>query len=128
MRVMIIAKACPASESAARPSAALAAAIDNFNQELIKAGVLLAAEALYPSATGKRMRLCDSKRIVVDGPFEPTRELVSRYWLWQVTSIDEAVEWLKRCPNLSQDETEMEIRPVMEMTPGERPCFQGLTA
>jgi hypothetical protein len=128
MRVMIIVKASQASETGAMPSAARVAAIDKFNEELVKAGVLLAAEGLYPSALGKRMRFCDSKRIVIDGPFEPTRELVSGYWLWQVTSIDEAVEWLKRCPYPSVDETEMEIRPVMEMTPRERASFQGFTS
>jgi len=124
MRVMIIVKASHASETGATPSVAMVTAIDKFNEELLKAGVLLAAECLRPSARGKRVRFCDSKRLVIDGPFEPTRELVSGYWLWQVTSIDEAVEWLKRCPNPSVGESEIEIRPVMEMTSGERTGFQ----
>ena len=128
MRVMVIVKATKESEQGSLPDPQLLEEMGKFNEELVKAGVLLAAEGLYPSALGKRMRFCDSKRIVIDGPFEPTRELVSGYWLWQVTSIDEAVEWLKRCPYPSVDETEMEIRPVMEMTSRERASFQGFTS
>lgn len=117
MRVMVIVKASKASEAGIMPSEALLSAMGKFNEELIKAGVLLAAEGLRPSVKGKRVRFSAEKRAVIDGPFAETKELVGGFWLWQVKSIDEAVEWLKRCPNPSPGESDVdvEIRPVFEM-------------
>jgi hypothetical protein len=85
-----------------------------FNEELVKAGVLLAADGLQPSSKGKRVRFAGEKRIVVDGPFTETKELIAGYWLWQVRSMEEAVEWVKRCPNPHDGESEIEIRQVFE--------------
>ena len=115
MKVMVLVKATKESEAGVMPSAALLTAMGHFNEELVKAGVLLAADGLRPSAQGKRVRFSGEKRIVMDGPFVETKELVAGYWLWQVKSIDEAVEWLKRCPNPMPGESEIEIRPVFEM-------------
>jgi hypothetical protein len=117
MRVMVIVKASKDSEAGKMPSSALLSAMGKYNEELIKAGVLLAGEGLRPSAKGKRVRFRGDKRIVIDGPFAETKELVGGFWLWQVKSIDEAVEWVKRCPNPTPGEPdiEIEIRPVFEM-------------
>jgi hypothetical protein len=117
MRVMVIVKASKDSEAGVMPSEALLSAMGKFNDELVKAGVLLAAEGLRPSAQGKRVRFWGEKRAVLDGPFAETKELIAGFWLWQVKSIEEAVEWLKRCPNPTPGETEIEIeiRPVFEM-------------
>jgi hypothetical protein len=114
MRVMVIVKASPESEAGGMPGQALLKAMGDFNDELIKAGVMLAGEGLHPSAKGKRVRFSGSSRTVVDGPFAETSELVAGYWLWQVKSMDEAVEWVRRCPNPMESDSEIEIRPVFE--------------
>jgi len=97
------------------PSEAMLAAMGKFNEELVKAGVMLAAEGLHPSSKGKRVRFAAAKRTVVDGPFAETKELVAGFWLWQCKSIEEAVEWVKRCPDpMPGEESEIEIRQVFE--------------
>jgi hypothetical protein len=96
------------------PGTELLAAMGNFNEELVKAGVMLAGEGLHPSAKGKRVRFSGKQRTVIDGPFAETHELVAGYWLWQVRSMDEAIEWVKRCPNPMEGDSEIEIRPVFE--------------
>ncbi len=115
MRVMVMVKATKDSEAGVMPSAELLAAMGKYNEQLVKAGVLLAGEGLKPSAQGKRVRFSGSKRTVTDGPFAETKELVAGFWLWQVKSMDEAVEWLKRCPNPMPGESDVEIRPVFEL-------------
>jgi hypothetical protein len=117
MRVMVIVKASKDSEAGVMPSATLLSAMGKFNEELVKAGVLLAGEGLRPSAKGKRVRFAGEKRVVIDGPFAETKELVGGFWLWQVKSMAEAVEWVKRCPNPTPGATdvEIEIRQVFEM-------------
>ena len=114
MRVMVMVKATLQSEAGEMPNTELLAAMGNFNEELVKAGVMLAGEGLHPSAKGKRVQFSGSRRTVVDGPFAETKELVAGFWLWQVKSIDEAVEWVKRCPNPMPVDSEIEIRPVFE--------------
>src|SRR5690606_37344438 len=99
MRVMVIVKATSHSEAGKMPGTELLAAMDNFNEELVKAGVMLAGEGLHPSARGKRVRFSGSQRTVIEGPFAQTSELVAGLWLWQVESMAEAVEWVRRCPN-----------------------------
>jgi hypothetical protein len=109
-------KATAGSETGAMPSAALLAEMGTFNDELVKAGILLAADGLAASGQGKRVRFEGGKRTVIDGPFTETKELVAGYWLWQVKSMEEAVEWVRRCPHPMPGETaEIEIRRVMEM-------------
>ena len=112
MRVMVIVKASKESESQVLPDGKILAEMGRYNEELVKAGVMLAAEGLHASAKGKRVRFSGAKRTVVDGPFTETKELIAGFWLWQVKSIDDAVEWLKRAPFDSG--TEVEIRPVFE--------------
>jgi hypothetical protein len=115
MRCMVIVKASRDSEAGVMPSEELLAAMGKYNEELVNAGVMLAGEGLHPSAKGKRVRFSGSQRTVVDGPFAETKELIAGYWLWQVASMDEAVEWVKRCPNpMPGVEAEIEIRPVFE--------------
>lgn len=114
MRVMVIVKATKDSEAGAMPSEELFAAMGRFNEELVQAGVMLAGEGLAPSAKGKRVRFSGAQRTVIDGPFAETKELIAGFWLWQVESMDEAVEWVKRCPNPMPGESEIEIRPVLE--------------
>jgi hypothetical protein len=114
MKVIVMVKASPASEAGVMPTQALLSAMGRFNEELVKAGVMLAGEGLHPSSRGKRVRFTDEKRTVIDGPFAETKELVAGFWLWQVKSIEEAVEWLKRCPNPMPEESEIEIRPLFE--------------
>jgi hypothetical protein len=114
MKVMVIVKSTADSEAGIMPSEALLRAMGEFNEELVRAGVLLAAEGLQPSVRGKRIKFCGKQRIVLDGPFAETKELIAGFWLWQVKSIDEAVEWLKRCPNPGPGESLIEIRPVFE--------------
>lgn len=111
MRVMVIVKASRESESGQMPTTEMLAAMGRFNEELADAGVLLAGEGLQPSSRGKRVRFAGSDRMVTDGPFAETRELVAGFWLWQVGSMDEAVAWLKKAPF---EDGEVEIRPVME--------------
>lgn len=114
MRVMVIVKATNESEAGKMPSTELLAAMGKFNEELVKAGVMLAGEGLHPSAKGKRVRFSGSQRTVIDGPFAETKELIAGFWLWQVKSMDEALEWVRRCPNPMEGESEIEIRPVFE--------------
>lgn len=112
MKVMILVKATASSEAGTMPSEALFAAMGRFNEELVKAGIMLAGEGLKPSAHGRRVRFSGAQRSVIDGPFTETKELVAGFWLWQVKSIDEAVEWVKRCPNPMPEDSTIEIRPV----------------
>jgi hypothetical protein len=114
MRVMVMVKASPESEAGEMPGTELLAAMGQFNEELVKAGVMLAGEGLHPSAKGKRVRFSGAQRSVIDGPFTETKELVAGYWLWQVASMDEAVAWVRRCPNPMLSDSEIEIRPVFE--------------
>ncbi|HEY1999278.1 YciI family protein [Paraburkholderia sp.] len=114
MRVMVMVKATAQSEAGKMPSTELLAAMGNFNEELVKAGVMLAGEGLRPSAAGKRVQFAGSRRTVLDGPFAETKELVAGFWLWQVKSMEEALEWVKRCPNPMEGESEIEIRPLFE--------------
>lgn len=114
MRVMVIVKATSDSEAGKMPSTELMTAMGNFNEELVKAGVMLAGEGLHPSARGKRVRFSGEQRTVIDGPFAETKELIAGFWLWQVKSMEEAVEWVRRCPNPMEGESEIEIRPVFE--------------
>ena len=113
MRVMVLVKANKDSEAGVMPSPKLLAEMGKFNQELIQAGVLLAADGLHASSKGKRVKFSGERRTVIDGPFAETKELVAGYWIWQVRSMEEAVEWLKRAP--FDRETEVEVRPVFEM-------------
>ncbi|UDM54005.1 YciI family protein [Cupriavidus sp. MP-37] len=115
MRVMVIVKATSESEAGKMPGTELLAAMGNFNEELVKAGIMLAGEGLQPSAKGKRVRFAGSQRTVSDGPFAPPEEQVAGFWLWQVKSMDEAVEWVKRCPNPMEGESDIEIRPLYEL-------------
>ena len=114
MRVMVLVKATSQSEAGEMPRTELMAAMGNFNEELVKAGLLLAGEGLHPSARGKRVLFSGSQRSVTDGPFAETKELVAGFWLWQVKSMEEAVEWVKRCPNPMNGDSEIEIRPLFE--------------
>ena len=112
MRVMVVVKASPESEAGEMPSEQLLSEMGRFNEQLVKAGIMLAGEGLHPSSRGKRIRFSGKQRSVLDGPFAETKELIAGFWLWQVRSIDEAVEWLKRAP--FDGGTEVEIRPVFE--------------
>ena len=114
MRVMVMVKATRESEAGQMPETERLAAMGRFNEELAAAGVLLAGEGLHPSASGKRVRFAGNERRVVDGPFAAVDELVSGFWLWQVKSMDEAVDWVRRCPNPMPGESEIEIRQVFE--------------
>jgi hypothetical protein len=115
MRVMVMIKADGNSEAGAVPDEKMLAEMGAFNDELVKAGVMLAGEGLHPSSKGARVRFSGSERTVIDGPFAEAKELVAGFWLWQVKSMDEAIEWVKRCPNpLPGTESEIEIRPVFE--------------
>lgn len=114
MRVMVLVKATGDSEAGVMPDQKLLEDMGNYNDELVKAGIMLAGEGLHPSSKGKRVRFSGTRRTVIDGPFAETKELVAGFWLWQVKSIDEAIEWAKRCPNPMAGESELEIRPVFE--------------
>jgi hypothetical protein len=114
MRVMVIVKASKDSEAGVMPSQKLLADMGKFNEELVKAGVLLAGEGLHPTSKGARVRFSGEKRTVSDGPFTETKELIAGFWLWQVRSMEEAIEWVKRCPNPHAEDSEIEIRPVFE--------------
>jgi hypothetical protein len=115
MRVMVIVKATKNSEAGVMPSEKLLADMGRFNEELVKAGVMLAGEGLHPSRKGKRVRFSGGTRTVIDGPFAETKELVAGYWIWQVKSMEEALEWVRRCPDpMPGEEAEIEIRPVFE--------------
>ena len=115
MKVMVIVKATAGSEAGAMPSEKLLTDMGNYNEELVKAGIMLAGEGLHPSAKGKRIRFSGTRRTVVDGPFAETKELIAGYWVWQVRSMEEAVEWARRCPDpMPGEDAELEIRPVFE--------------
>ena len=114
MRVMVMVKASKESEAGKMPSTELLAAMGRFNEELVKAGVMLAGEGLHPSSRGKRVRFSGKQRSVVDGPFAETKELVAGFWLWQVKSMEEAVDWVRRCPNPMESDSDIEIRPLFE--------------
>ena len=115
MRVMVMVKATKDSEAGIMPSEELLTAMGNYNEELVKAGVMLAGEWLHPSSKGYRVVFNGDKRTVIDGPFTETKELVAGFWLWQVKSMEEAIEWVKRCPNPMPTESEIEIRRVFEI-------------
>ncbi len=114
MRFMILIKATKDSEAGVMPSEQLLTEMGKFNEELVKAGVMLAGEGLQPSSKGARVRFAGAKRTVIDGPFAETKELIAGFWLWQVKSKEEAIEWVKRCPNPHHEETEVEIRQLFE--------------
>jgi hypothetical protein len=114
MRVMVMVKATKESEAGVLPTKELLTEMGKYNEELIKAGVMLAGEGLRPSSTGARVRFSGKKRTVVDGPFAETKELVAGFWLWEVKSFEEAIEWVKRCPNPMPGDSEIEIRQVFE--------------
>ena len=114
MRFMILVKATKDSEAGKMPDETMLAEMGKFNEELVKAGVMLAGEGLHPSSNGARVRFSGAKRTVVDGPFAETKELVAGFWLWQVKSREEAIEWVKRCPNPMPGESEIEIRQIFE--------------
>jgi hypothetical protein len=114
MRFMIMIKANDDSEAGVMPSETMLAEMGQFNEELVKAGVMLDGEGLHPSSKGARVRFSGDKRTVIDGPFSETKELIAGYWLWQVKSKEEAIEWVKRCPNPMGVESEIEIRQVFE--------------
>jgi hypothetical protein len=114
MRFMIIVKATADSEAGVMPSAELLAAMGTYNEELVKAGIMKAGEGLHPSRKGARVRFSGARRTVVDGPFAETKELIAGFWLWECQSMQEAIEWVKRCPNPMPGDSEIEIRPVFE--------------
>ena len=116
MRVMVLVKATKDSEAGVMPGEELLTAMGNFNEELVKAGVILAGDGLHPSSKGKRVRFSGGKTSVIDGPFTEAKELIAGYWVWQVRSIEEAVEWTRRMPNPAAGvDGEVEIRPILEM-------------
>ena len=112
MKIMVLVKATQDSEAGVLPTQELLTAMGEFNESLVKAGILLAGEGLRPSRLGKRVRFSGKTRTVTDGPFTETKELVAGFWIWQVRSIEEAVEWVKRCPNPMLTDSDIEIRPV----------------
>ena len=114
MRVMVLVKATMDSEAGVMPNEQMLTDMGRYNEELVKAGVMLAGEGLHPSAKGARVRFSGAARTVIDGPFTETKELVAGFWLWQVRSMDEAIEWARRCPNPHPEDCEIEIRPVFE--------------
>jgi hypothetical protein len=114
MRFMVLVKADKDSEAGVMPNEELLTAMGNFNDELVKAGVMIAGEGLHPSSKGARVRFSGEKRTVIDGPFTEVKELIAGYWIWQVGSKEEAIEWVKRCPNPMYGESEIEIRQVFE--------------
>jgi len=114
MRFMVMVKATPESEAGQLPSTELLEAMGKYNEELAKAGIMLAGEGLQPSSKGARVRFKGAERSVVDGPFTETKELIAGFWLWEVGSLEEAIAWVKRCPNPMEGESEIEIRQVFE--------------
>ena len=115
MRFLVIVKASPESEAGQMPDEKLLTAMGKFNEELANAGVMKAGEGLHPSAKGARVKFSGSKRTVVDGPFAETKELVAGFWIWELASLDEAIAWVKRCPNPHPGESEIEIRQIFDM-------------
>jgi hypothetical protein len=115
MKVMVIVKATKNSEAGVMPTEKLLMEMGNYNEELVKAGIMLAGEGLQPSSKGKRIKFSGRQRSVLDGPFTETKELIAGYWVWQVRSMDEAIEWARRCPDpMPGEEAELEIRPLFE--------------
>jgi len=115
MKVMVIVKATKNSEAGVMPTEELFAQMGAYNEELVKAGIMLAGDGLHPSVKGKRIQFFGGKRTVIDGPFAETKELIAGFWIWQVRSMEEAVEWARRCPDpMPGEESELEIRPVFE--------------
>ena len=115
MRVMVLVKADKDSEAGVMPSEQLLTDMGNYNEELVKAGIMLSGEGLHPSSKGKRVRFSGDKKTVIDGPFAETKELIAGYWIWQVKSMDEAVEWARRCPDpMPGEDSDLEIRPFFE--------------
>jgi hypothetical protein len=114
MRVMVIVKASKDSEAGVMPSAKLLTEMGNFNEQLVKAGIMLAGDGLTPSSKGARVVFSGKQRTVVDGPFAETKELIAGFWIWQVKSFQEALEWAKRCPNPTGEESTLELRPLFE--------------
>ena len=114
MRVIVLVKASKESEAGLMPTTEVLESMGRFNEELVKAGIMLAGEGLQPSSKGARVRFSGEKRSVIDGPFTETKELVAGFWLWQVRSMEEAIEWVKRCPNPMPGDSEIEIRQVFE--------------
>jgi hypothetical protein len=115
MKVMVMVKATKDSEAGVMPTTELLRAMGQYNESLVKAGIILAGEGLKPSRCGKRVHFSGQNRTVTDGPFTETKELVAGFWLWQVGSIEEAVEWVKRCPNPMLTDSDIEIRPIFEL-------------
>ena len=115
MKVMVIVKASKASEAGELPSTELLAAMVKFNEELVQAGIMLAGEGLHPSSKGARVRFSGTSRLVTDGPFAETNELIAGFWMWKVSSLAEAIEWVKRCPNPMAEDSDIEIRRIYEM-------------
>ena len=135
MRVMVIVKATPTSEAGGMPDEKMLTDMGKFNEELVKAGVMLAGDGLHASSKGKRMMLSAGKRTIVDGPFAETKELVAGYWIWQVKSMDEAMAWVQRCPDpMPGEDSQLEVRPIMseeelfELMPGLREREQKMRA
>ena len=114
MRVLVIVKATRQSEAGVMPSERLLTEMGRYNEELVQAGIILAGEGLHPSRKGRRVRFEGASRAVIDGPFAETKDLIAGFWLWQVRSMEEAVEWVRRCPNPHEEVCEIEIRPVFE--------------
>ncbi|MBX3442100.1 MAG: YciI family protein [Planctomyces sp.] len=114
MRVMVIIQADKNSEAGVMPDESLLAAMGQYNEELVKAGIMLDGEGLHPSSKGKRVKFSGKERTVIDGPFAEAKELIAGYWMWKVNSMEEAVEWVKRCPNPMGEASVVEIRPVFE--------------
>ena len=114
MRVMVIVKANKDTEAGVMPSEQLLREMGNYNEQLVKAGIMLAGEGLHPTSKSARIKFSGSKRTVIDGPFAETREQIAGYWLWQVKSMQEAIDWAKRCPNPTGEESVLEIRPLFE--------------
>jgi hypothetical protein len=114
MRVMVLLKANTDTEAGVMPSEKLLSDMGKYNEELVKAGIMLAGEGLHPTSKGKRVRFSGTKRTVIDGPFAETKELIAGFWIWKVKSMGEAIEWIKRCPNPTGEEAEVEIRQVFE--------------
>ena len=114
MRVMVIVKADKDTEAGVMPGQELLTAMGKYNEELVNAGIMVAGEGLQPSSKGARVRFSGTERTVIDGPFAETKELIAGFWLWQVGSMQEAIEWAKRCPNPTGEQSELEIRPIFE--------------
>lgn len=115
MKVMVMIKATKNSEAGVMPSEQLLTDMGKYNEELVKAGIMLAGEGLHPSSKGVRVRFSGTNRTAINGPFAETKELMAGYWLWQVNSMEEAIAWVKRCPNPMPGDSEIEIRPVFEV-------------